>query len=63
VSLQQNAILLSGFEFLTKPVDFDELKAQLQQLPSGAAGEVAPAGSAALGFSAWNWPPYSRRAS
>jgi CheY-like chemotaxis protein len=28
---------LGAFEFLTKPVDFDQLKAQLRQLPSAAA--------------------------
>jgi CheY-like chemotaxis protein len=27
---------LGAFEFLTKPVDFDQLKAQLRQLPSAA---------------------------
>jgi CheY-like chemotaxis protein len=28
---------LGAFEFLTKPVDFDQLKAQLRQLPSAEA--------------------------
>ncbi len=28
---------LGAFEFLTKPVDFDKLKAQLRELPSTAA--------------------------
>ena len=28
---------LGAFEFLTKPVDFNQLKAQLRQLPSAAA--------------------------
>jgi DNA-binding response OmpR family regulator len=27
---------LGAFEFLTKPVDFDHLKAQLRQLPTAA---------------------------
>jgi CheY-like chemotaxis protein len=29
---------LGAFEFLTKPVDFDQLKAQLRQLPTAAPG-------------------------
>ena len=28
---------LGAFEFITKPVDFDQLKAQLRQLPAAAA--------------------------
>jgi DNA-binding response OmpR family regulator len=27
---------LGAFEFITKPVDFDQLKAQLRQLPNAA---------------------------
>jgi DNA-binding response OmpR family regulator len=27
---------LGAFEFITKPVDFDQLKVQLRQLPAGA---------------------------
>jgi len=29
---------LGAFEFLPKPVDFDQLKAQLRQLPAASAG-------------------------
>jgi two-component system, response regulator, stage 0 sporulation protein F len=31
---------LGAFEFLTKPVDFDRLKAQLSQLPATSAPEA-----------------------
>ena len=34
---RQRATDLGAAQFLTKPVDFDLLKAQLQQLPSAAA--------------------------
>ena len=34
---RRRAAETGAFEFLTKPVDFDQLKAQLQQLPSAAA--------------------------
>jgi CheY-like chemotaxis protein len=33
---KRRASELGAFEFLTKPVDFDRLKAQLRQLPSAA---------------------------
>jgi hypothetical protein len=32
---RRRASELGAFEFLTKPVDFDRLKAQLRQLPAG----------------------------
>jgi len=33
---RRRASELGAFEFLTKPVDFDRLKAQLRQLPAAA---------------------------
>ena len=33
---RRRASELGAFEFLTKPVDFDQLKAQLRQLPTAA---------------------------
>jgi CheY-like chemotaxis protein len=33
---RQRATELGAFEFVTKPVDFDQLKTQLRQLPSAA---------------------------
>jgi DNA-binding response OmpR family regulator len=33
---RQRASALGATEFITKPVDFDALKAQLRQLPSAA---------------------------
>jgi CheY-like chemotaxis protein len=33
---RQRASELGAFEFVTKPVDFDQLKAQLRQLPAAA---------------------------
>jgi CheY-like chemotaxis protein len=34
---RRRASELGAFEFITKPVDFDKLKAQLRELPSAAA--------------------------
>ena len=39
---RRRASELGAFEFLTKPVDFDQLKAQLRQLPTASASEGAP---------------------
>ena len=39
---RRRASELGAFEFLTKPVDFEQLKKQLRQLPAASAPEVPP---------------------
>jgi DNA-binding NtrC family response regulator len=39
---RRRASELGAFEFLTKPVDFDQLKAQLRQLPTGSLSGGPP---------------------